>query len=126
MKMELDEFQTYVKWNLPNSKSISHMEVLKKANAIKFKWNKHEFIVKNDLTTLELKRGNKLFITGTSALIQQALTSTNSNSKSIEKICELLADAEGKVVNVMSRNRGLETLAEVERILEKMIKKIIL
>jgi hypothetical protein len=123
MKLTLDELTAYVKKTLPNSKLITNIEQLEKSNAIKFKWNKHEFIVKTDLSTLELKNKKNLFITGTSSLIQSALRSTDTNSRSIEKICELLEQAEKNVHSALKREIGRREVETVKTILTSLISK---
>ena len=94
MDITLDELAPYIRKNLPQSKSIKHLVVDDKAKIVIFEWQSRRFAVKPTLQTFELK-GNRLFITGASSLLQMILATKTRNQTIIGEIVETLDEING-------------------------------
>lgn len=119
--MNLEELPVHIRNVMPAAKTIQVIEKLSKANAVKFKCHKKEFIVRSNLQTFELKRGKDLFITGMSSLIQSILASKTNIDKSIEDIKDGLEEAE-KCVTRGQVTKGMIALEPVKQILHRLLK----
>jgi hypothetical protein len=118
--MNLDELVVHVKRVMPSPKLITCIENLDKANAIKFKWHKKEFVVRTNIQTFELKNGKDLFKTGMSSLIQSTLAANSNISKSITDVIDSLEESENK----LARGQQSKALIELQTV-EKIIKSLI-
>ncbi|TXT22176.1 MAG: hypothetical protein FD138_3664 [Planctomycetota bacterium] len=116
----LAELTDYVRKTLPQSNTIANFRSNDKANVIEFAWQSRNFIVKTTLEVMEMK-GNNLFITGASMLMQAAFMKRSSNEKVVEAIVNTLQQIEDVVRR--DRERGLALLQSVKQTLGRLAGK---
>ena len=88
MEMTLDELVLYVPKNVPQAKAIKHLVVDQKAKVVQFEWQGRRFVVRTSLQAFELKK-TSLYVTGTSVLLQQVLTSKTRNQTIIGELVDV-------------------------------------
>lgn len=117
---DLDDLVGYVKRTLPLATYISNLEVRKEIGVITFRWQGREFLVKPSLEVLE-KRGQILYITGSSMLLRSVLTQRERVEKVLEAASEVLMQVEDVIGSKGQRQNGLKLLEAVEASLRKLI-----
>ena len=55
MIANLDELAQYIRENIPQNKAIQHLEVQATLDAVTFKWNSTEFLVRKSLDVFQIK-----------------------------------------------------------------------
>ena len=113
----LAELTAYVRKTLPQSNTVANFKANDQANVIEFAWQSRNFVVKTTLEVMEMK-GNNLFITGASMLMQAAFMKRSSNEKIVEAIVNTLQQAEDVVRR--DRERGLALLQSVKQTLSRL------
>ncbi|MBM3835606.1 MAG: hypothetical protein FJ403_20515 [Verrucomicrobia bacterium] len=119
MDSKLEELSHYIRQTLPQPKAITRLAVIEKAQAVSFAWHSREFIVKPTCEVLELK-GNSLFITGASMLIQAAFTKKDKNEKVLVAVDETLQQVED-LASKHQTERALSLLEPVKQTLRRLI-----
>ena len=118
--MTLDELVQYLRKNVPQAKAIKHLVADEKAKVVKFEWQGRHFVVKTTLQAFELKR-TSLFVTGTSTLLQQILTTKTSHQTIIGEIVDNFDEA----LNLLKGDvqKGLTLLQPIKSKLGRMAGK---
>jgi hypothetical protein len=119
MDPKLEELAQYIRQTLPQAKSITRLQINEQARIVTFTWHAREFIVKPTYEVLELK-GNNLFITGASMLIQAAFTKKDKNEKVLTAIGETLLQVE-EMASKHQTERALTLLETVKQTLQRLI-----
>jgi hypothetical protein len=118
VNQELDELANYIRQTLPQSKAISNLSIETKSGAVSFAWNSRKFFVKPTLEVIEL-RGNGLFITGTSMLMQAVLARHQKEIKVSHAVEETIRQIEDLVSNHQTE-KGLSLLEMVKQTIIKL------
>jgi hypothetical protein len=93
MIQNLSELSDYIRKNVPYPKAIMSLRVQEQAGGVVFIWQGVEFLVKQSMEAFEV-RGNNIYITGLSLLLQTALRKGDQEEHRIVKVIEALSDAE--------------------------------
>jgi hypothetical protein len=120
MIQTLDELAQYIRQNLPQPKSITNLQLKENAGMVTFHWQVREFVVKRSLEVLEIK-GQNIFITGASMLMQSALMKADKNEKIIDSLVDALRQAEDLLTDQRERDSGLKLIGTVISTLKKLI-----
>ena len=105
----LEELTRYVLQTVPQAKAISHMRPILEADAVTFRWQGRDFVVRRSLEALEMK-GKNLYVTGASMLMQLVLTNKSRNEKVLETIVSTLAESEDAISTKHRPDDGLRLL----------------
>jgi hypothetical protein len=120
MVSTLQDLPGYIRATLPYPQAILQLRVNSSAGGVTFIWHGVEFFVKPSFQVLEL-RGNSLFLTGLSTLLQSVLMSSDQRGRRMEAALEIVTHAEDQV-RVQSQPRAAaQTLAEARKLLEKVL-----
>lgn len=114
---ELQELAQYVRFTVPDSKTISGLRANEQAGMVQFTWRTQHYAVKPSLEVFELK-GSNVLITGASMLMQAALRTKQKNSHVIEAVVETLRTAEHTLTD--NQKQGLALLSEVKKTLSRL------
>lgn len=120
MTHTLEELVQFVRRTIPQAKAIKHLTANDEAQVITFEWQSRKFAVRTSLQTLEMK-GQKLFITGASGLLQNLFMSKAKNNTVIAEVNEVLQQVEGQMHE--NQKTGLELLQTVKGTLAKLAGK---
>ena len=115
----LEELILSIRQSIPQPKALVDLKAHDKGKFATYKWNSREFLVKQNFEVMEIKNG-KLFITGSSMLMQTALLSRNKNEKALKTVVETLHQSEEMINNSYKREQGLQLLGNVKRILKQL------
>jgi hypothetical protein len=118
MNEKLEELAAYIRQTLPQSKTMTHLEIDPKAGFVSFVWHGRKFIVKPNYEVLELK-GDTLFLTAASRLMHAAFTTRDRNSKVLSAVEETC----GQVQDFLSHHRpekALELLTMAKKTLARL------
>jgi hypothetical protein len=118
----LDDLVLYIRQTLPQPKAIHKLEILEKLDAVRFHWQGREFLVRKNMDVLELK-GDNLYMTGTSILIQSVLMKKTKNEKVLGAIEEVLKEAEELIAHRYKVDAGLRMLQTAKAGLMKLMGK---
>lgn len=119
MIQNFDELAQYIRQNLPQPKSITNLQLKEKSGVVTFQWHGREFAIKKSLEVLEIK-GQGLFITGASMLMQSALTKVGKDERLLDSMIDALQEAETLINDQPQRESGLKLLETVKATLRKM------
>ncbi|MCF7765832.1 MAG: hypothetical protein K9N62_19355 [Verrucomicrobia bacterium] len=122
MAETLEELVLHIKASIPQPKALIDLKPHEKGKFVTYKWNSREFLVKLNMEVMELK-SSKLFITGSSRLMQSALLSRNKNEKVLQTVIETLHQSEEMMKSTYKREQGLSLLQSVKKTLERMVPK---
>jgi hypothetical protein len=114
----LEELAQYIMRTLPQSKAVSHLNTDAKAGVVSFDWNSHKFMVKPSLEVLEVK-GNNLFITAASMLMQAAFTTYDKNSRVLSVMDDTLRQVEEFLTNHQNE-KAMSLLEPVKQTLTRL------
>ena len=119
-EMTVDELVEYLRKNVPQAKAIKQLEPDEKAKIVKFEWQGRHFVVQTTLQTFQLKR-TTLFVTGTSMLLQQILTTKTSHQTVIGELVEKFDE----VLNLLKGDaqKGMTLLQPIKTTLGRMAGK---
>lgn len=117
---QLEELAQYIRATLPQPRTILDLQIKDPPGVVNFNWQGRDFMVKPPYEVLEVK-GEKLFITGASTLMQLVLMKKNRNEKVVEAVLGTLAQAEDLIGNPLNREKGLALLGSVKQTLQKLI-----
>ncbi len=118
----LADLARYIRENLPRSIKLEELRVDESADAVLFRWEKREYIVKRYLKVFEVKY-NRIYITGYSLLVQSALTAEFRNEKVIEAVMETINQAQNLINEKNKTKSGLELLKAIKATLVKLTGK---
>jgi len=120
MLQTLDELVQYLRRTVPQAKLIKHMLPDEKAGVVTFEWQSRRFAVRKSLEVFEVK-GNRIFVTGASGLMQAALTTKNRNQSVINAVIETLEQVEGQMRD--NKPKALALLDSVKKTLQRQVGK---
>lgn len=115
----LEDLILAIRQSIPQPKALVDLKTNDKGKFATYKWNSREFLVKQNFEVMEIKSG-KVFITGSSMLMQTALLSRNKNEKALKTVVETLHQSEEMINNSFKREQGLQLLGTVKRILKQL------
>jgi hypothetical protein len=116
----LEQLTQYIRQNLPQPKAIMNLRVQEKTGVVMFVWNAQEFVVKKTLEVFELK-GQNLFVTGATMLMQSALRTVTRSETVIGTVLDALREAEELVKDEKQKESGLKLLESVKSTLRKQV-----
>ena len=114
-----EKLSQYVRRNLGSFNAIAFMKVHEQQDAVSFRWYEKDFVVKKSLEAFEVK-GQKLFVTGASILMQAVLDRADADSQSVEAIVSSIRAAEDMIADEQQRNSGFKLLANIRATLKRM------
>lgn len=120
MISNLDDLARYIRATIPYSQNILQLKPNPRAGGVTFIWLGTEYFVKPSLHTLEI-RGNSLYITGLSTLLQAVLMSADQSGKKVEAVLEVLSQAEDLIRIDNQPRAGAQLLGSVRQTLERMV-----
>lgn len=104
VRKALEELAQRVRKNMPDQKNLKEVDINNDAKIVTFRWHERTFVVNLQFRVSELK-GNNLFVTGYSMLIQGILTSKVQNEQYIDAAILAITGAEdyarGKQLDLM-------------------------
>ena len=119
MIANLDELAQYIRENIPQNKSISHLEVQASLDGVTFKWNSMEFLVRKSLDVFQVKE-KRIYITAASMLMQVVLTTASKIDRVLAATVESLDQAQ----DLMKRSdvsKAMQLLDPVKKALAKLV-----
>ena len=119
MIANLDELAQYIRENIPQSKAIQHLEVQATLDAVTFKWNSTEFLVRKSLEVFQIKE-KKIYITASSMLMQVVLQTASRIDRVLAATVESLDQAQ----DLMKRSdvsKAMQLLDPVKKALAKLV-----
>ena len=119
MIANLDELAQYIRENIPQNKAISHLEVQAPLDAVTFKWNSMEFLVRKSLDVFQVKE-KKIYITAASMLMQVVLQTASRIDRVLAATVESLEQAQ----DLMKRSdvtKAMQMLDPVKKALAKLV-----
>lgn len=105
---------SFLRQAIPNPGAISKLNFNQAAGYVTFSWFGREFLVNKSKQVFELK-GQKIFITGYSMLMQSALSGPESIQNRVKRIMEALAEVEDLIRMKHRVETGLTQLNMVKR-----------
>ncbi|MDO8482505.1 MAG: hypothetical protein Q7S86_01640 [bacterium] len=123
--MTLDELMALIPRVIPKATQkedrLLGLQVNSAASVVTFTWHKLHFVAKLNLEVFELKQ-DKLYITGSSLLMTQILSSGSRRENTLGEVLETMKQAEDLIIsgNPGSAKSGLELLGAVIKALSKM------
>jgi hypothetical protein len=118
----LDELAQYIRKTIPNPKAILNLQPKNAMGAVTFYWHGVEFLVKPTLQVMEI-RGNNLYITGLSTLLQVVLLRSNQDEKGIESALASINEAEDLIRVKNQPKAGAKLLQVAVDTLKRVIGK---
>jgi hypothetical protein len=115
----LDDLVSYIRGNLPRSIKLEELRADTEMDAVHFRWEKREYIIKKSLAVFEVKY-QKIFVTGYSLLLQSALTAEVKNEKVLGAVVETLQQAERLIGDERKGKAGLDLIRVVKRTLIRL------
>ena len=119
MIANLDELAQYIRENIPQNKAISNLEVQAPLDAVTFKWNSMEFLVRKSLDVFQVKE-KKIYITAASMLMQVVLQTASRIDRVLAATVESLEQAQ----DLMKRSdvsKAMQLLDPVKKALAKLV-----
>ena len=119
MIANLDELAQYIRENIPQNKAISNLEVQAPLDAVTFKWNSMEFLVRKSLDVFQVKE-KKIYITAASMLMQLALL----NASRIDRVVGATVESLDQVQEMLKRSdtaKAFSLLTSVRAALIKLV-----
>ncbi len=110
----------FIRERVPQPKAILNLRIEELLGAVTFVWHAREFVVKQSLQVLELK-GQNLYVTGATMLMQTALTSAGRSETVIESVIDAIRQAEGLLTDQKQKESGLNLLKNVKTTLRKQV-----
>jgi hypothetical protein len=120
MIQNLPELANYVRKTLPYPKTILNLQLKEQFGGVVFIWQGAEFLVKLTFQVLEV-RGNNLYITGLSTLLQAVLVRGGQEEQRFDSYVSTLNDVEDLIRTKSQPNRAAEKLRSVRESLFKMV-----
>jgi hypothetical protein len=122
MISSLDDLVGYIRNTIPYSKSILQLKMNPQAGGVTFIWLGTEFFVKPSLHALEI-RGNSLFLTGLSTLLQSVLMNADQSGRRLDAMIGALDQAEDQARVHHQPREAARTVAGVRNTLQRMTGK---
>jgi hypothetical protein len=119
MISSLDDLVRYIRATLPYPQSILQLKPNVSAGGVTFLWLGTEFFVKPTLHCLEV-RGNSLYVTGLSTLLQSVLMNADQSGRRLDGIVDSLSQAEDQVRVHHQPRAAAQILASVRQVLTRM------
>jgi hypothetical protein len=118
----LDQLTQHIRQNVPQPKAIVNLHLQEKTGVVTFVWHAREFVVKRSLEVLELK-GQNLYVTGATMLMQSALRSAGKSEVVLESLMDAIRHAEELIKDKDEKQKesGLALLVSVKATLRKQV-----
>lgn len=116
----LEQLAQYIRQTVPQPKAILNLNVKEKLGVVTFVWHAREFVVKKSLEVLELK-GQNLYVTGATMLMQSALMTAGKSETVIESVVDAIRQAEDLIKDDQQKDSGLRLLGTVKATLRKLV-----
>jgi len=117
-ELNLEELAAFVRKTMPSPNEISRLEKNEPAGVITFTWHNTRLVVQPSLQVFELK-GQQLFITGSSHLVQTILAGENVRGEKMEAVLTTLDEA-SDFLRAGKNDTGLALLKTVKSVLTKL------
>jgi hypothetical protein len=118
--LPLQQVADYVRSTIPMPGAIMQMRASESAGGVTFFWQGIEFFVRESLQVFEL-RGNTLFITGLSSLLQTVLSRRKLDDHKFNGFVSQLSEAEALARDPRSTIRAVEILQSIRKSAEQMV-----
>ena len=115
----LADLARYVRHHLPRSLTLEAFRVDESSAAVRFSWEKKEYVVKKSLKVFEVK-GRRIYVSGPSLLMHSLLTHHYKNQKVVEAIVEAIREAQRMIEGKGQTETGLQLLKAVGVTLQKL------
>lgn len=109
----------HVRENLTPSSAITGLKVHETHGFVSFRWYERDFVVKKSIEVFEVK-GQNLFVTGASILLQAVLTKAEFDAKTVETIVSSIRRVEELIGDDDQRDSGFKLLGTVRDTLKKL------
>ena len=109
----------HVRRNLGSSGPLALLKVHESHGFVSFRWHERDFVVKRSMESFELK-GQNLFVTGASMLLQAVLKKAESDSVTIESLVSSIRAAESLIADEKDRSAGFKLLANIKAALRRL------
>jgi hypothetical protein len=120
MFSSLDELFVHIRITLPNSKLIKNVSFQPVAEGLSFSWFGHAFYARQTGEVFEI-RGNTLYVTGTSALLQALLTANSEKVHTLTEIAAVLEKAEESISVKHQMNNALQSVQKARSSLSRLM-----
>lgn len=117
---DLTTLANHIREALPDSKSIVNLKVQSQLGVVTFYWHGVEFLVKPNLQVLEL-RGNNVYITGLSTLLQLILARRTQHERIVESVLARINQVEDMIQSKEQAASAVRVLGSVKDTLLKMV-----
>jgi hypothetical protein len=117
---QLNDLTAHIKLALPDPKAILNLKILDSLGVVTFYWHGVEFLVKPSMQVLEL-RGNNVYITGLSTLIQLVLARRSQNAKIVESVLTRINEVEEIIQSKERTESAVRVLGSVKEALTRML-----
>ena len=115
----LDELAGYIREKIPEARAISGLEVQASLDAVLFKWQSMEFLVRKTLDVYQVKE-KKIYVTAASMLMQLALV----NASRIDRVLGATVESLDQVQEMLKRSdtaKAFSLLTSVRAALIKLV-----
>lgn len=120
MPNSLDDLARDVRAILPNSELIHDMSLQPGIDGLTFKWFGHTFFARVTREVFEV-RGQTLYVTGTSVLLQALLTVSSTRLVELADVAESLVKAEDLMAEKRQMTAGLQAVRRARETLCKLM-----
>ena len=114
-----EQLTHHVRRNLGSAGPLALLKVHEQHGFVSFRWHERDFVVKRSMESFELK-GQNLFVTGASMLMQAVLKRAEIDSVAIESIVSSIRAAEGLIGDEKERSAGIKLLANIKAALRRL------
>ena len=118
---KLDDLAQHVRETVPQSKAITHFEVKEPLQAVTFKWNGMEFLVRMSLEVFQVKE-KRIYITAGSMLMQAALLSASR----IDRVLAGSVDSLDQAMDLLKKSevtKAMMLVEPVKKVLQRLVPK---
>ena len=118
----LEELAQYVQQAVPQPRALTELRANEKNSYVSFQWHSTQFVIKKSLEVFELK-GQSLFVSGASILMQAAFMKREHNARVITALLDSMRQIQTLVANGEDVALGLKLLAGVKQSIQKLVGK---
>lgn len=115
----VEDLGSFLQRSVPQPKAMSRLKVNHDFGYATFAWYGREFLVNKSKQVFEL-RGQKLFVTALSMLMQKVINGASANQNRVSQIIHELSHAEELIINKHRVHSGLQEIDEAKRRLREL------
>jgi hypothetical protein len=115
----LEDLARYIRKILPRSVTLEGFRLDHHASAVRFYWEKKQYVVKKSMRVFEVK-GRRLYLTAPSLLLQSLLIQARKGAKITAAVLEVIREVESLIGPQQQPEIGLKLLGAVKKTIGKL------